>query len=106
MMFWLMLKIKADAEVNSEDFKEDSLPNLAQSIWAAPDSVDGCSPHWKFGSPEKPINSRALETEMSALGDTSFKEFDEHLRDFLSSCLPDEAIQYEDPILVSVHAPQ
>jgi len=96
-------KIEADAEVNSE---EDLLPNLARSIWAAPDSVDGHSPHWEFGSPEKPINSRALETEMSALGDASFKEFDERLRDFLSSCLPDEAIQYEDPILVSVRVPQ
>jgi hypothetical protein len=96
-------KIEADAEVDSE---EDLLPNHARSIWAAPDSVDGHSPHWKFGSPENPINSRALETEMSVLGAASFKEFDEHLRDFLSSCLPGEAVQYEDPILVSVRVPQ
>jgi hypothetical protein len=70
-------------------------------LWAAPDNVHGLSPHWTFGSPEKPINSRTLEMDMCAQGNLSFKEFDERLRDFLSVCLPDEAIQYEDPILVS-----
>lgn len=99
-------KIEAEAGLN-EDFKEVTLfeSNHDQSVWAAPKNIDGYSPHWKFGSPEKPINSRALETEISLLHpshDSSFKEFDEHLRDFLSLCLPDEAIQYEDPIVVSL----
>ncbi|KAF8800477.1 hypothetical protein BYT27DRAFT_7262876 [Phlegmacium glaucopus] len=99
-------KIEAEAEISSEDFEEDSLPNPAQSIWTAPDNIDRHLPHWIFGSPEKPTNSCTLEPEMSALGDSSFTGFDEHLRDFLSLCLPDEAIRYEDPIMVSFHAPQ
>lgn len=94
-------KIKAEAETNNDDFKADSQPNLVQSVWAAPENIDGQSPHWKFGSPEKPINSRALETEMPTLCNLSFKEFDDRLRDFLSLCLPTEVIRYEDPIVVS-----
>ena len=95
----------SEAKIRSADFKEDDelSPNLDQSVWAAPDNVDGRSPHWIFGSPENPINSHTLETEMSAQGHgdaASFKEFDERLRDFLSLILPDEAIRYEDPILV------
>jgi hypothetical protein len=91
-----------EAKISSADFKEgDELsPNLGQSVWAAPDNVNGHSPHWIFGSPENPINSLTLEIDMSAQGDASFKEFDERLRDFLSLYLPDEAIQYEDLILV------
>ena len=88
---------------SSADFKEgcELSPNLGKSVWAAPDNVNGHSPHWIFGSPENPINSHSLETDMSAQGDASFKEFDERLRDFiLSLYLPDEAIRYEDPILV------
>ena len=92
---------------HSADSKEDDelSPNLgkSESVWAAPDNVNGHSPHWIFGSPEKPINSRTLESEMSesAQGDASFKEFDERLRDYLSLLyLPDEAIRYEDSILV------
>ncbi|KAG5649249.1 hypothetical protein H0H81_005111, partial [Sphagnurus paluster] len=92
-------KIDAEAEISYDDFKEDGSMDLGQSIWAAPDTLDGHSPHWKFGSPGKPINSRALETEMSSLDDSSFKEFDERLRDFISLCIPDEALHYEDPIL-------
>jgi hypothetical protein len=80
--------------------------HMPVSLWAAPDNVNGHSPHWIFGSPEKPINSRILETDMCALNQgnpsPSFKEFDERLRDFLSLCLPDEAIRYEDTILVSL----
>ena len=72
------------------------------SAWAAPNNLKGLPPHWKFGSPEKPVNSCILETDMCAQGNPSFKEFDERLRDFLSLCLPDEAIRYEDPILVSL----
>ncbi|KDR73369.1 hypothetical protein GALMADRAFT_72471, partial [Galerina marginata CBS 339.88] len=96
-------KIAAEAGISSGDFEEDSLPILAQSAWAAPNNVDGQSPHWKFGSPEKPINSRALDTEISGLGDSTIKDFDERLRDFLSSCLPDEAIRYEDQILIRLY---
>ncbi len=98
----------AEAEISNEDFEEDSeaVPKLAQSVWAPPNGVDGHSPHWIFGSPEKPINTRAVEPEMSNLNDLSFKDFDERLRDFLSICLPDEAIRYEDPILVSLSIPQ
>ncbi|KDR80463.1 hypothetical protein GALMADRAFT_92870 [Galerina marginata CBS 339.88] len=96
-------KIAAEAGISSGDFEEDSLPILARSAWAAPNNVDGQSPHWKFGSPEKPINSRALDTETSGLDDSSIKDFDERLRDFLSSCLPDEAIRYEDPILIRLY---
>lgn len=96
-----------EAKINSTDFKEDCAselsPNLGQSAWAAPDNVSGHSPHWIFGSPENPINSHILETEMSAQGDASFKEFDERLRDFLSLCLPHEAIRYEDLILVIIN---
>jgi hypothetical protein len=73
------------------------------SVWAAPDNLNGYPPHWKFGSPEKPIDSCVLETDMCAQGNPSFKEFNERLRDFLSLCLPDEAIRYEDPILVSLN---
>jgi hypothetical protein len=73
------------------------------SVWAAPDNINGHSPHWIFGSPEKPIDSRILETDMCAQGNPSFKEFNERLRDFLSVCLPYEAIRYEDPILVSLN---
>ena len=69
---------------------------------SAPDNVNGLSPHWIFSSPEKPINSYLLETDMCAQGNSSFKEFDELLRDFLSRGLPYEAIRYEDPILVSL----
>lgn len=76
---------------------------MSESAWAAPNNVDGHSPHWIFGSPEKPIDSRILETDMRAQGNPSFKEFDERLRNFLSLCLPDEVIQYEDPILVSLN---
>src|SRR5712671_2691196 len=92
-------RIEAEAGVNSEDFKENSFPNLAQSVWAAPDNVNGHTPHWKFGSPERPLNSHVLETEILAPYDLPFKEFDERLRDFLASCLPDEVIQYEDQIM-------
>ncbi|PPQ87069.1 hypothetical protein CVT25_000049 [Psilocybe cyanescens] len=96
-------KIKAEAETNNDDFKADSQPNLVQSVWAAPENIDGQSPHWKFGSPEKPINSRALETEMPTLCNLSFKEFDDRLRDFLSLCLPTEVIRYEDPIVIRLY---
>ena len=94
-----------EAKISSADFKEDCelSPNLGKSVWAAPDNVSGHSPHWIFGSPENPINSHTLETEMSAQGDVSFKEFDERLRDFLSLCLPHEAIRYEDLILVIIN---
>ena len=58
-----------EAKINSTDFKEDCAselsPNLGKSAWAAPDNVSGHSPHWIFGSPENPINSHILETEMS-----------------------------------------
>ena len=91
-------KLEAEAEISSEgDF--ESLPD---PLWAAPDNTNGDS-HWIFGSPKKPINSRALETEMP---NVSFKEFDERLRDFLPMCLPNKAIRYEDPIQVSLHVPQ
>jgi hypothetical protein len=72
---------------------------------AAPDHVNGDSDasHWIYGSPETPINSRTLETDMCAQGNPSFVEFDDRLRDFLSLCFPDEAIRYEDPILVSLN---
>jgi hypothetical protein len=86
---------------NFEEGDEES-PNHGQSVWAAPDSVDGHAPHWIFGSPVngKPIDSCTVETNMS---DASFKEFDERLRDFLSLCFPDEAIQYEDVVLVMLN---
>jgi len=73
------------------------------SVWAAPDPVSGHSPHWMFGAPERPINSRLLERDMCVQGHSSFKEFDERLRDFLFVCLPNEAIRYEDPISVSLN---
>ena len=75
------------------------------SVWAAPDNVNGDSdaPHWIYGSPETPINSCTLETDMCAQGNPSFVEFDDRLKDFLSLCLPDEAIRYEDPISVSLN---
>ena len=75
------------------------------SVWAAPDNINGDSdaPQWIFGSPKTPINSRTLETDMCAQGNPSFIEFDDWLRDFLSLCLPDEAIRYEDLILVSLN---
>ena len=96
----------AAKKLSHTDFKEDDelSPNLGQSeslaVWAPPDNVNGHSPHWIFGSPENPINSYTLETKISTQGDESFKKFDERLRDFLSLYLPDEAIRYEDPILV------
>lgn len=94
----------AQAAERSADFEEDnkSSPNCGQSVWAAPDNINGHTPHWIFGSPVngKPINSRTVETDMS---DALFKEFDEKLRDFLSLCLPDEAIRYEDAVLVMLN---
>ncbi|KAG5650062.1 hypothetical protein H0H81_000906 [Sphagnurus paluster] len=92
-------KIDAEAEISYDDFEEDGSMDLGQSIWAALDTLNGHSPHWKFGSPGKPTNSRTLETKMSSLDDSSFKEFDERLRDFISLCIPDEALHYEDLIL-------
>ena len=91
-----------EAKISSAVFEEDDelSRNLGKPVWAAPDNLNGHPSHWIFGSPEKPINSRTLETEMSDQGDASFKDFDERLRDFLSLHLPDEAIRYEDPILV------
>jgi hypothetical protein len=90
-----------EAEISNIMEGDELPPNLGKSVWAAPDNVSGHSPHWIFGSPENPTNSRILETEMSAHGDASFKEFDERIRDFLSLLyLPDEAIRYEDPIQV------
>ena len=95
-------KIDAEGTGFTQD-DDDLLPNGTQSVWAAPDNANGFPPHWIFGSPEKLIDSRVLETEMSnQRRDLSFKEFDERLRDFLSLCLPNEAIRYEDPILVSL----
>ncbi len=90
-------RINAESEVDTE-----TVHMSVWGLWAAPDNVNGHSPHWKFGSPEKPINSHTLEVDMCAQSNPSFKEFDEWLRDFLSMCLPDEAIRYEDPILVSL----
>jgi hypothetical protein len=96
-------KIKAEAD---EDFEEDSesalKPAPSVSSWAPPDGIDGHSPHWIFGSPGNPINTRAIGPGMSDLDNPSFKDFDNRLRDFLSVCLPDEAIRYEDPISVSL----
>ena len=91
-----------ESKISSAHLKEDDelSHNLGKSVWAAPDNVNGHSPHWIFGSPENPINSRILKTEMSAQGGASFNGFDERLRDFLSLYLPDEVIRYEDPILV------
>ncbi len=84
-------KIKAEAD---EDFEESALkPDLSVSSWAPPDGINGHSAHWMFGSPEKPINTRAIGPGMSDLENPSFKDFDERLRDFLSVCLPDEAIR-------------
>lgn len=88
--------ITACAKIEAELDEINSDHSDTHNFWAAPDNANGNSPHWIFGSPEKPINSRALEME-----NLSFKEFDERLRDFLSLCLPNEAIRYEDPILVS-----
>jgi hypothetical protein len=87
----------AEARISNE--------TVHMSVWAAPDNVNGDSdtPHWIYGSPETPINSRTLETDMCAQGNPSFMEFDDRLRDFLSLCFPDEAIRYEDPILVSLN---
>ena len=62
--------------------------HMSESAWAALNNIDGHSPHWIFGSPKKPIDSRILETDMHAQGNPSFKEFDERLRNFLSLCLP------------------
>ncbi|KAG5633260.1 hypothetical protein H0H81_009345, partial [Sphagnurus paluster] len=57
-------KIDAEAEISYDNFEEDGSIDLGQSIWAAPDTLDGHSPHWKFGSPGKLINSHTLETEI------------------------------------------
>ena len=81
-----------------------STKTVHMSAWAAPDNVNGDAPHWIYGSPETPINSHTLETDMCAQGNPSFMEFGDRLRDFLSLCLPDEAIRYKDPILVSLNA--
>jgi hypothetical protein len=93
-------RARIDAEVAEAGISTEA---VHVSVWAAPDNLNGSSPHWIFGSPEKPKNSRILETDMCAQGNPSFKDFDEHLRDFLSLSLPDEAIRYEDPILVSLN---
>lgn len=96
--------IAARARINTKsEIDTETVHMSVWGLWAAPVNVNGHSPHWIFGSPEKPINTRTLETDMCAQGDLSFKEFDERLRDFLSMCLPDEAIRYEDPILVSLN---
>jgi hypothetical protein len=93
--------VAARARIDAE--ARISTGRVHMSIWAAPDNVNGDSPHWIYGSPETPINSRTLETDMCAQGNPSFVEFDDRLRDFLSLCFPDEAIRYEDPILVSLN---
>jgi hypothetical protein len=96
--------VAAHARIEAEATEAGiSTKAVDMSVWAAPDNVNGHSPHWIFGSPEKPIDSRILETDMCAQGNPSFKEFNVRLRDFLSLCLPDEAIRYEDPILVSLN---
>jgi hypothetical protein len=97
-------RARIDAEVAEAGMNTEAVAAAVHmSVWAAPDNVNGHSPHWVFGSPEKPVNSHILETDMCAQGNPSFKEFNERLRDFLSMCLPDEAIRYEDPILVSLN---
>lgn len=97
--------VAARARINAE-VAEAGITTRAvhKSAWTAPNNANGQSPHWIFGSPEKPTNSRILETDMCAQGNPLFKEFDERLRDFLSLCLPNEAIRYEDPIFVSLDA--
>lgn len=95
--------VAARARIDAASTDSEAVHASVWGLWAAPDKVNGHSPHWTFGSPEKPINSRTLETDMCAQGNLSFKDFDERLRDFLSLYLPDEAIRYEDPILVSLN---
>lgn len=98
------IRMAIDTDVATRARIDAEAAEAGISTEAALDNVNGHeSPHWIFGSPEKPINSHILETDMCAQGNPSFKEFNERLRDFLSLCLPDEAIRYEDPILVSLN---
>jgi hypothetical protein len=95
-------RARIDAEVAEAGISTEA---VHISVFATPDNVNrrSESPHWIFGSPEKPIDSHILETDMCAQGNPSFEGFNERLRDFLFLYLPDEAIRYEDPILVSLN---
>ena len=71
-----------------------------------PDSDDGQATEctWKFGSPEgTKITSCALEAILAPLN-RDYSSFDQRLKSFIASNLPQDALRYEDVIHVSFSA--
>ena len=59
------------------------------------------SQSWQLGSPEgKKLNLRVMSAELGRMHE-EYRCLDEKVREFVASQMPEEAMQYEDDILVS-----
>jgi len=59
--------VMAHARIDAESVISTEIVHVSVlGLWAAPDNVNEHPPHWIFGSPEKPVNSHTLETDMCA----------------------------------------
>ena len=54
------IDVAAHARIDDEaDEARISTKMVHMSAWAAPDNVNGDTPHWIYGSPKTPINSHS-----------------------------------------------
>jgi hypothetical protein len=82
------------AQLNSEA-SDDDLCNVDLD-------VDSESQHWQLGSPEgKKSNLRVMSAELGS-DHEEYRCLDERVRDFIACHMPEEAMQYEEDILVSL----
>lgn len=64
--------------------------------------LDLTSQSWQLGSPEgKKLNLRVMSAELGRVHE-EYRCLDEKVRDFVACQKPDEAMRYEDDILVSL----